>query len=26
VQGWSQDDKDGVRGENALSLFMIKEQ
>ena len=23
VQGWSQDDKDGVRGENALSLFML---
>ncbi|KAF8812273.1 amidohydrolase 2 [Phlegmacium glaucopus] len=24
VQGWSQDDKDGVRGENALSLFMLE--
>jgi aminocarboxymuconate-semialdehyde decarboxylase len=26
VQGWSQDDKNGVRGENALSLFMIEGQ
>lgn len=26
VEGWSQDDKDGVRGENALSLFMIEGQ
>jgi aminocarboxymuconate-semialdehyde decarboxylase len=26
VQGWSQDDKNGVRGENALSLFMIDGQ
>ena len=23
VQGWSQDDKNGVRGENALSLFKL---
>ena len=26
VQGWGQDDKDGVHGENALSLFMIEGQ
>ena len=26
VQGWSQEDKNGVRGENALSLFMIEGQ
>jgi aminocarboxymuconate-semialdehyde decarboxylase len=26
VQGWSQDDKDGVRGENALSLFRLEGQ
>ena len=24
VQGWSQDDRDGVRGENARSLFMLE--